>query len=203
VLWATGLTEGQYRLQVVTSSGTLSENGINGFGIEVTSTSGPLPHVYGQSRMEAFIVINNTSIFYLAQVEAVHAGKFLEIKLFDPGDITSTSFKIRIPSAISPGYTYASFTYTSTGVAGCGGSASGGPTTTLVTSTSSCKYYNNQWVTILAQIPTNYTAPVASGDPPGSGGGWWKIEYGTLGTGEDITTWQVNIRGNPVHLVVP
>jgi putative Flp pilus-assembly TadE/G-like protein len=203
VLWASGLTEGQYRLQVVTSSGNPNENGINGFGIEVTSTAGPLPHVYGQSRMEAFIVINNTSIFYLAQVEAVHAGKFLEIKLFDPGDITSTNFKIRIPSATAPGYTYATFTYTSTGAAGCGGSTSGGPTTTLVTSTSSCKYYNNQWVTILAQIPTNYTAPVAPGDPAGSGGGWWKIEYATTGTGQDITTWQVNIRGNPVHLVVP
>jgi hypothetical protein len=202
VLWGTGLTEGQYRLQVVTSSGTTSENGINGFGIEVTSASGPLPHVYGQSRMEAFIVINNTSIFYLAQVEAVHAGKFLEIKLFDPGDITSTTFKVRIPSASAPGYTYATFTYTATG-SSCGAATSGGPVTSLVTSSSSCKYYNNQWVTILAQIPTGYTAPVAPGDPPGSGGGWWKIEYGTLGSGQDITTWQVNIRGNPVHLVVP
>lgn len=202
VLWATGLSEGQYRLQVVTSSGSLSENGINGFGIEVTSASGAVPNVYGQSRMEAFIVINNTSIFYLAQVEAVHAGKFLEIKLFDPGDISSTNFKIRIPSASSPGYTYATFTYTTTG-SSCSAPTSGGPTTTLTTSNSSCNYYNNRWVTILAQIPTNYTAPVAPGDPAGSGGGWWKIEYGTLGTGQDITTWQVNIRGNPVHLVVP
>ena len=54
-----------------------------------------------------------------------------------------------------------------------------------------------------ATIPTTYTAPVSPGDPPGAGGGWWKIEYGTLGTGQDITTWQVNIRGNPVHLVIP
>jgi Flp pilus assembly protein TadG len=199
---ANGLSEGQYRLQVVTSSGTFSENGVNGFGIEVTSASGALPHVYGQSRMEAFIVINNTSVFYLAQVEGAHAGKILEISLFDPGDISSTNFKIRIPSATAPGYTYATFTYTATG-SSCGGPTSGGPTTTLVTSTSSCNYYNNQWVTISAVIPTTYTAPVAPGDPPGAGGGWWKIEYGTLGTGQDITTWQVNIRGNPVHLVIP
>jgi Flp pilus assembly protein TadG len=203
VLLANNLSEGQYRLQVVTSSGAFTENGVNGFGIEVSSSSGGLPHVYGQSRMEAFIVINNTSVFYLAQVEAAHAGKVLEISLFDPGDISSTNFKIRIPSASAPGYTYATFTYTATGTAGCGGSLSGGPTTTLVTSTSSCNYYNNQWVTISATIPTTYTAPVAPGDPPGAGGGWWKIEYGTLGTGQDITTWQVNIRGNPVHLVIP
>jgi len=152
--------------------------------------------------MMAFIVINNTSIFYLAQVEAAHAGKILEINLFDPGDISSTTFKIRIPSKNAPGYTYATFSWTATGN-GCGGPTSGGPTTSLVTSTSSCNYFNNQWVTISAQIPANYTADVAPGDPPGAGGGWWKIEYGTLGTGQDVTTWQVNIRGNPVHLITP
>jgi hypothetical protein len=203
VLLATGLGPGQYRLQVVTSGGTNSENAVNGFGLEVTSTGGPTPHVYGQSRMMAFIVINNASIFYLAQVEAVHAGKTLQISLFDPGDISNTSFKIRIPSAASPGYTYATFTFTATGAA-CGGATSGGPTQTLVTSTSGgCNLYNNQWVTISAPIPANYTADVAYGDPPGAGGGWWKIEYDTFGVGQDVTTWQVNIRGNPVHLVVP
>ncbi|TMF79008.1 MAG: hypothetical protein E6I18_07690 [Chloroflexi bacterium] len=197
VLLATGLTEGQYRLQVVTSSGTTDENGINGFGIEVTSAAGPTPRVYGQSRMEAFIVINNTSVFYLAQVEAAHAGKILEISLFDPGDITNTTFKIRIPTAT--GFQYATFTWTATGSA-CGAATSGGPTTSLVTSTGSCNYYNNQWVTISVPIASNYTAPTPPGEP---GPGWWKIEYGTLGTGQDITTWQVNIRGNPVHLITP
>ena len=200
---ATGLSEGQYRLQVVTSSGTNTENAINGFGIEATAAGGPTPRVYGQSRMEAFIVINNTSVFYLAQIEAAHAGKTLEIKLFDPGDISSTNFKIRIPTAT--GFQYATFTWTTTGINACapGSAASGGPTTTLVTSTSTCNYYNNQWVTISVPIPATYTAPVSPGDPPGSGGGWWKIEYGTLGTGQDITTWEVNIRGNPVHLITP
>jgi hypothetical protein len=37
--------------------------------------------------------------------------------------------------------------------------------------------------------------------------GWWKIRYATGGTtgdyGFDVTTWQVTIRGNPVHLVLP
>jgi Flp pilus assembly protein TadG len=197
---ANGLAAGEYRLQVTSSGGTLSEDAINGFGIEATALAGPTPRVYGQSRMEAFIVINNSSVFYLAQVEAAHAGKVLEIKLFDPGDITNTSFRIRIPT--STGFQYATFTWTSTGTSGCapGGAASGGPTTTLTTSTSSCNYYNNNWVTISAQIPVTYTAPTPPGEP---GPGWWKIEYGTLGTGQDITTWEVNIRGNPVHLVIP
>jgi hypothetical protein len=113
---ASGLTEGQYRVQAVTSSGANNENAINGFGIQVASTSGPGGRVYGQSRMAAFIAINNASVFYLAQVEASHAGKTLEIKLFDPGDITNTSLKIRVPTAT--GFTYATFTWTATGSSG-------------------------------------------------------------------------------------
>jgi hypothetical protein len=31
---------------------------------------------------------------------------------------------------------------------------------------------------------------------------WWKIEYQVDG-GNDTTTWQVDIQGNPVHLLVP
>ncbi|TMG35426.1 MAG: hypothetical protein E6H94_08600 [Chloroflexi bacterium] len=194
---ASGLTEGQYRLQAVTSSGALTENAINGFGIQVTSTAGPGGRVYGQSRMCAWIVIDNTSVFYLAQVGAAHAGKTLEIRLFDPGDIFSTTFKIRVPT--STGFTYATFTWTATGSSG-GGPTSGGPTTSLVTSTATTKYYDNQWVTISVPIPTSYTAPTPPGEP---GPGWWKIEYITSGTGQDVTTWEVNVRGNPVHLITP
>ena len=52
------------------------------------------------------------------------------------------------------------------------------------------------WLTIQIPIPTTYTAPQP---------GWWKIQY-NIGTGtgaSDLTTWQVEIRGNPVHLVLP
>jgi hypothetical protein len=195
---ATGLGEGQYRLQVTTNSGSLSEDAINAFGIQATAASGPSARVYGQSRMEAFIVINNTSVFYLAQIEAAHAGKTLEIKLFDPGDISDTVFKIRLPTAT--GFVYPSFTFSATG-SSCGAATSGGPTTSLRTSDAAgCRYYNNQWVTISVPIPATYTAPTPPGEP---GPGWWKIEYNTLGTGQDITTWEVNIRGNPVHLITP
>jgi hypothetical protein len=202
VLFASGLTEGQYRVQVTTSSGTNSESGVNGFGIEATAAAGPTPRVYGQQRMEAFIVINNSSVFYLAQIEAAHAGKTLEIHLFDPGDISDTTLRIRVPSASSPGYTYATFTWISDR-SWCGQPMSGGPTTALVTSDSSgCNYFNNAWLTISVPIAAGYSAPVAC-CPTDPGPGWWKIEYDTLGTGQDITTWQINIRGNPVHLITP
>ncbi|HEV8144117.1 MAG TPA: hypothetical protein VGQ77_14750, partial [Methylomirabilota bacterium] len=157
----------------------------------------PGGRVYGQSRMAAYIVINNSSVFYLAQVEAAHAGKTLEIRLFDPGDITNTTLKILVPT--TTGYSYATFTWTATGSSG-GAPTSGGPTTSLTTSSSTTNFYNNQWVTITVPIPTSYTGPTPPGEP---GPGWWKIEYNTLGTGVDVTTWEVNVRGNPVHLITP
>ena len=92
-----------------------------------------------------------------------------------------------------------SFKFTATGSSG-GAPTSGGPQTSLQTSSTSASFYNNEWVTIQVALPADYSAPT----PPGeTQPGWWKIEY-TVGTsGQDVTTWEVNIRGNPVHLVVP
>ena len=126
-----------------------------------------------------------------------HAGKTLEIKLFDPGDISNTTLRIKQPGVA--GYSDATFSWTATGCSGSGCTTSGTNVTSLVASTSS-QYFNNQWITVPIALPSNYSAPT----PPGeTGGGWWKIEYATTGTGQDVTTWQVNIRGNPVHLVTP
>jgi hypothetical protein len=195
---ASGLSEGQYRLQVVTSGGTTGQNALNDFGIQVTTTFGTGARIYGQSRMCAEVnVASSTALFYIAQVDAVHAGKTLEIRLFDPGDITNTTLRIKQPTAT--GYADASFKFTATGSSG-GAPTSGGPQASLQTSNTTTKFYNNQWVTLSIPLPADYRAPT----PPGeTQPGWWKIEYTVGTTGQDITTWEVNIRGNPVHLVVP
>ena len=195
---AYGLDPGAYRLQVVTSSGTSGQNAVNDFGIQLTAASGSGARIYGQSRMCAYVNVGSGNpLFYLAQVEAGHAGKTLEIKLFDPGDVTSTTLRIKQPTA--SGYTDASFTFTATGSSG-GAPITGGPQTSLQTSNASTGFYNNQWVTLTVRLPASYTAPT----PPGeTQPGWWKIEYTVGATGQDVTTWEVNIRGNPVHLVIP
>jgi hypothetical protein len=193
-----GLGPGQYRIQVVTSSGSTGQNALNNFGIQVTTTFGTGARIYGQSRMAADVTVaSTTALFYLAQVDAVHAGKTLEIRLFDPGDITNTTLRIKQPT--TTGYVDATFKFTATGSSG-GAPTSGGPQTSLPTSNSTTNFYNNQWVTIQVALPADYSAPT----PPGeTQPGWWKIGY-TVGTsGQDVTTWEVNIRGNPVHLVVP
>jgi len=195
---ASGLGEGQYRLQVVTSSGGTAQNALNNFGVQLTTTFGTGARIYGQSRMCAYVnVASTTALFYLAQVDAVHAGKTLEIRLFDPGDIASTTLRIKQPTP--SGYTDATFKFTATGSSG-GAPTSGGPQTSLQTSNTSASFYNNQWVTIQVALPADYRAPT----PPGeTQPGWWKIEYAVGTSGQDVTTWEVNIRGNPVHLVVP
>ncbi len=197
---ASGLGEGQYRLQVVTNNGGTAQQALNNFGIQLTTTFGTGARIYGQSRMAANVnLASATVLFYLAQVDAVHAGKTLEIRLFDPGDIQNTTLRIKQPTP--SGYTDATFKFTATGSAG-GAPTSGGPQTSLQTSNAATPtgFYNNQWVTIQVALPADYSAPT----PPGeTQPGWWKIEY-TVGTsGQDVTTWEVNIRGNPVHLVVP
>jgi len=193
-----GLTEGLHRLQVTTSGGGTGQNAVNNFGIQLTTSLGTGARIYGQSRMCAYVNVATTpAVFYLAQVDAVHAGKTLEIKLFDPGDVATATLRIKQPTLT--GYADATFRFTATGSSG-GAPTSGGPLTSLQTSNTTTSFYNNQWVTIQVPLPADYGAPT----PPGeTQPGWWKIEYTVGASGQDITTWEVNIRGNPVHLVVP
>src|SRR5205085_9690821 len=167
---ASGATPGEYRLQVVTGSGGSAQSAFNTFAIQVTSALGSGARIYGQGRMCAYVNISqNPATFYLAQVDSVHAGKTLEIKLFDPGDVSNTTLRIKQPT--SSGYTDATFRFTATGSSG-GAPVSGGPQTSLQTSNSSTNFYNNQWVTLSVSLPSNYTAAT----PPGeSEPGWWKI----------------------------
>jgi hypothetical protein len=196
-----GLPAGQYRLEIKTSSGSLSQNAVNNFSLQATGGVAGV-RVYGQSRMCVFNAISGTSIFYLAQIAAVHAGKTLQIKLFDPGDISNTTLYIEQPSnGVGGTYSDATFSWTATGCSGGGCTTSGNNVTSLVTSSSSgTNYFNNQWVTINVNLATTYAAGTPAGE---TGAGWWKIKYVTAGTGQDVTTWSVNIRGNPVHLVTP
>jgi hypothetical protein len=199
-LGTTPLGEGTYRLQVTTSSptndGTSAENM---FGIQVKSNIGLGGRVYGQSRMAAYANVNaGASLFYLAQISAVHAGKTLEIRLFDPGDVGGTA-TLRIKKPTPTGYVNATFNYTANGGAG---SRSGTGVSSLLTANAGASQYQNAWVTITIPLPASYG--VGGLTPPGeTEPGWWKIEYTITSAGNDTTTWEVNIRGNPVHLVIP
>jgi hypothetical protein len=213
-----------YRLRASTYdptdvSGQNSVAADNGFAIMAKVSAGTAPKVYGIGAMEMLTPLpgGQTSTFYLAQIEAIHAGKTMEIKLWDPGDTNQNAY-IQILEPCSGGvgcgsgwkpFTTLSYTAkrgqldTSTGnyIANSGASScdsNSSSSTDRVQTYSGGSQFNGCWLTLEIAIPTGYAAPQD---------GWWKISYimqGGSGTNAtDITTWQVNIRGNPVHLVEP
>jgi hypothetical protein len=184
-----------------------STNGENSFAI-FASASGANPKVYGLGAMQAFTPLTGSgastvsSEFYLAQIEDVHAGKTIEIRLWDPGDTNPLNAKLQIliPTSDTT-WTATPFTYTATqgttnsGRAACS-SLTGSVSQVETNAGATSGTFNGCWLVLRAVIPTTYTAPAE---------GWWKIRYNMTGTGtsNDVTTWTVNIVGNPVHLVLP
>jgi hypothetical protein len=187
-----------------------SSNGHNSFAIWARATGGS-PRVYGIGAMQAFSPLQGgqASIFYLAQIEAVHAGKTMEIKLWDPGDTGSLAANLQILMPTATGYVPATFNYraqrgtTNANATNCNATTGSG-VTSVTTNTGGSSRFNGCWLTIEIPIPSTYSAP----QPPGeSEPGWWKIQYNMSGSTSsnsfDVTTWEVQIRGNPVHLVLP
>jgi hypothetical protein len=216
---ASSLSAGTYRLQISTTNPTnssinASTDAENMFSI--MATGGGTADVHGSGRMAAY---NNLALgtqkFYLAQIDQTAAGKTLEIDLFDPGDVSGGAW-LRVLDPDGGVYNPATFSWSADANASSGhtsGSSTtciqtnGGSTTGLTppsgcpNTTSGGSFFQNSWIKILVPLPTSY----GSGGLTPSGesqAGWWKIEY-TVGLGSDLTTWEVNVLGNPVHLVVP
>ena len=150
---------------------------------------------------------NTVSTFYLAQIDAVHAGKTLELHLWDPGDTGSliADLAVLIPSTTTGVWNAGQLSYSAkVGTSGSGPNTScntdtGSSVSSIRTSSGgSTGHFNGCWLTVDIQISINYTAPQ---------NGWWKLQYtmrnsvsGTA-TSNDVTTWTAEIQGNPVHLV--
>ncbi len=184
---------------------------LNAFAIYTQAAAGAVPKVYGLGSMEAYVRLpgGKASEFYLAQIADVHAGKTMVIQLWDPGDTGSLSASLEVLEPGATNYTPVTFTYKAAqgtaSASNCG--AITGTSTFVVTNTGGSSRFNGCWLTLQIAIPTNYTAPHPTSDSTTAQGGWWKIRYtmGGLATdfSTDLTTWQVDIRGNPVHLVLP
>ena len=192
---ATGLSAGRYRVNVNTSdSANNSTNAENMFSLWVTS-SGTGPQVYGEGKMAAYNnLVAGNQLFYLAQIGAENAGKTMEISLFDPGDVSGNAY-LKIKSPDGNTYNYATFSWSADN------GTSGTNVTSIQTASSGGSFFNDRLITIDVALPSTYGS---TGLTPGgeTQPGWWKIEYQVSG-GNDTTTWQVGIRGSPVHLVVP
>lgn len=213
--FAQGLPAGTYRLHTTSTDAAApldqdDSTGLNAFAFYAASTFGS-PRIYGLGTMEAYVRLpgGTRSSFYLAQIDAVHAGKTMILDLWDPGDTNDLNATIRILQPTGSGFTPARFDWHSTvgtsnpSAAACNG-RSGSDVDTIVTNTGGNSLFNGCWLTIELQSPNDYSAPV---DPESGERGWWKIEYEMGGSATqfstDLTTWTVSMRGNPVHLVLP
>jgi Flp pilus assembly protein TadG len=212
---ASGLPATTYRLNVSTNVvGNNATSAENMWAAWVSAASGT-SKIYGEGTMVTYNnLTSGTQVFYLAQIDKVHAGKTMEISLFDPGDVTGGSW-LRILSPDGNVYTPASFSYTADANASSGHTSGSGtciqtnggstagltPPVGCTNLTSGGSFYQDSVITIQVVLPPGYGS-VGSTPPGVPGAGWWKIEY-TVGGGNDTTTWAVQIRGNPVHLVLP
>jgi hypothetical protein len=164
--------------------------------------------------MEAYFPLpaGSVSEFYMAQIDDDHAGKTMLISLWDPGDTGNLSADLQILEPRSDGYYPVPFSYTARRNSGNASSCDGrtnlndsdATDTTVRTNTGGTSLFNGCWVTIEIDVDSDYDAPLPSTDTVATEGGWWKIRY-IMGSGSnpstDLTTWQVELRGNPVHLV--
>ncbi len=203
---ATGLAAGTYRVQVQSASvGAVNwkAQAENAWSIEVTDGGGTSPEVHGLGRMAGYNILGSGfQRMYLAQIDQTAAGKTIEIDLFDPGDVSGNAF-LRVLSPDGNAYNYATFDYSTTPTARRAtvtpargpGEPSSRPQRAAASS------FNNTWLKIQIPLPSTYgsTGLTPAGETQS---GWWKIEYQVAG-GNDTTTWEVNVLGNPVHLVVP
>jgi Flp pilus assembly protein TadG len=190
------LPSGSYRLNVNTSlNGNNANVGAeNLFSIWVQSSGNA--RVYGSGRMAAYTNLSGgLQKFYFAQIGREHAGKTMEIQLFDPGESSGNAY-LRILSPDGNAYNYATFDWTSD-------DGRSGNNVSQIQTSNGTALFNNKMVTIEVDLPANY----GSGglNPPGditNEDGWWMIEY-NIAQANDTTTWGVSIKGNPVHLVLP
>ena len=173
------------------------------FAIE--AVGGGSPTVYGNGKMAVYNNLqpgNSYQLFYLAKIDKnTGAGKTALIDIFDPGDVPGNAV-LKVLSPDNNTQTAVTFSYTTDGncVAGRSDACSNGSVDHITTAVSGSSSFNNTWIHIRVAIPSTYGASGLWG--PG-GGGWWQIRYETPGGGNDTTTWQVSISGNPVHLQVP
>ena len=214
---------GKYRMTVLTDRTRPNSWGVNVFALRVLPYLSPygfieerfstiaagaygpyLPKVYGLDYLSIYAnAAGSSSEMYLAQIAAVHAGKRIQLDLWDPGEGGRT---IEI---LDPNGTPINFTWTSPGVPGSGSTVASLNLGSPCLNPSSPGYqsysqpgggragrcqFNDRSVAIEFDVPPDYTGT--------ANGGWWRIRYNFHAAPvTDRTTWQIRVEGDPVHLV--
>lgn len=178
---------GIYVLRVWTTG---NSGGSNHYSVRATADGGT-PRIYGINDISIFTNQSDTLMnMYLAEVEEIHAGKTLELNLYDVGeDDFEAWMTFRMPDGTVPSCDWAA-----TDEAG-NQTVSGSGTCRIQTSDeigeALHRRFNAQWLKILIEIPGNYTCASDC---------WWRVEIDNEQP-HDRTTWAARVVGNPVQLV--
>jgi hypothetical protein len=204
-----------------TDTGVVHGAGLNGYALRAVASGSAQPQLYAYADMGMFN--NGSGTFYLAEVAPTFAGKVLAVDLWDPGDVSSGTASIypRMPSTTQPKPVKdapATCTYTSspdpnsvnttgsawfsTGTRYATAHASDSPLRCAIDSapTGSAHRFNDEWLHIRIQIPSDYTCTVGLNPEVAAGSCWWGISYTFSAQPYDVTTWKARIEGDPVHL---
>ena len=187
----------------------------------------PAVHAYADMAMRTQKDGNGNASFYLAEVGPEHAGKTLVVQLFDAGDFTGPATVRPLmpktgtaPSAhLDLGELVGLLLHLVARAQQPGGH---GPERTepprvrpspsrprpgcrlrdhhAVGNRNATRRFNDSWLTIKVDVPTDYTCTPGVNPELVAGSCWWGVRYDyTAGAGE-TTTWRARVEGNPVHL---
>lgn len=124
---------------------------------------------------------------WLAEVLPVHAGKKLELRFFDPGESAPPADM----TVLTPGGA------TATSCSWTADNGTSGSSCVIPTANGGGSLFNGRWITLLIDIPSNYTCDPAAN---GNSGCYWQMNL-DLNTSHDRTTWSARVIGNPIRLV--
>ncbi|HLF61695.1 MAG TPA: Tad domain-containing protein [Acidimicrobiia bacterium] len=186
------LTPGIYVLHV-TNTGTGIAS--NHYSVQANVASGTTPRVYGINDMSIWSndLVQNSQL-YIAEIEAIHAGKKLELQFYDPGDANANSFM----TLLSPnGPVNCSWTVWNHNLTAQSQPPGSGACTWQTTNTSrpgDRRVYNEQWIVATIDLPDD-PADMCNGSDC-----FWKMEL-DLSDPTERTTWRARVIGNPVRLI--
>ena len=121
---------------------------------------------------------------WLAEIIPEHAGKTLEVDIWDIGESDTMTLKI-----LDPDDNLVDCTWTAT-------NGQSEPTLGGCSIDVGSRRFNAEWLYLSIPIEETYTC-----DPTQTYDCWWKVDISNMSNPTDRTTWTARVVGNPVRLV--